>query len=373
MTKSAVTRENYARSPQAVLDVLEFYTEQQKREGEELGLYPNSYPGTSGNTLSPSTLSLYPQTSSAPRFSAGMSLGGIGSTSLDSRSPLPQLPTTISPVTTNFQANRPAPPRPLLTANRPAPPAPRQKAPLQDYTTSSAELLARTKAQGPSIDHSQNPGLGTDPPPVRKESMSEGVHELQERKLRKFKLQELERRERRPRGRERRERELRELERQEREQRERKLQERERERERERDLEHEQREKEGRPQIATSKSSPATTNPVTYPILGPVTDPPPVKPLQLVKNTPTPAVTVTQPEEDGAIEATAAALWINDLPVREQEHTFTGISTSAEEQQPRTLREGKDTGLPPSPPLESGRPRPQKARSRWIPQVAKHQ
>jgi len=77
--------------------------------------------------------------------------------------------------------------------------------------------------------------------------------------------------------------------------------------------------------VSTSKSSPATTNPVTYPIIGPVTDAPLVKPLQLVKKTATPAVTVTQP--------------------------FTGISTSAEEQQPRVLRKGKDAGLPPSPPL----------------------
>ena len=357
LTKSAITREDYAKDPQAVLDVLEFYTDHQKREMEELGLYPNSRPGTSGSglsgpTLSPSTLSPYSQTSSAPRFNAGTGLGGLGNASLDSRpqirrqdsapgvmnsdpdqrggtqttlpqnlalaraaelvngahiqhatisgnasnvrSPLPQLPPTISPTTSgtaNLQANRPAPSRPLLTANRPAPPTPGQKSPLQDYTPSSADLRARIKAQGPSVDHSPKPpGLGTEPPPVRKESLSE-------------------------------------------KERERELRERERERERERDLEREQREREKRPQIATSKSSPATTNLATSPILGP--GPPPVKPLQPVKKTTTPAVTVTQPEGDGGIEAAAAALEKQSEKPKEKEKR---ISTMTEAQIMEKLR-----------------------------------
>nr|AAS46755.1 p21 activated kinase-like protein [Pleurotus djamor] len=37
LTKSAITREDYAKDPQAVLDVLEFYTDHQKREMEEMG------------------------------------------------------------------------------------------------------------------------------------------------------------------------------------------------------------------------------------------------------------------------------------------------------------------------------------------------
>ena len=321
VTKSTITREDYPRDSQAVLDALQFYTDRQKREMEELGLYPNSRPGTSGNTLSPSMLSPYPQTSSAPRFNAGMGLGGIENTSLDSRPALPQPPPTISPVTTNLQANRPAPPRPLLTTNRPAPPTPRQRISLQDYTPSSADLLAGTKAQGSSIDHSPKPpGLGTGPP-ARKESWSERDREgEQELRLRQRKLRERKLRERKLR-----ELDLQELEVQEFELRLHEQQER-KQRERERDLEREQREKERRPQIATPESSPATTNPITYPILKPVTRPPPVKPLQPVKKTAIPAVTVTQPGEGGEIEATAAALWINDL------------------------QEGKNTGLPPSPP-----------------------
>ena len=365
LTKSAITREDYAKDPQAVLDVLEFYTDHQKREMEELGLYPNSRPGASGNSLSPSTLSPptlspYSQTSNTPRFNAGTGLGGIGNASLDSRPqirrqdsapgvmnsdpeqrggtqttlpqnlalaraaelvngahiqhatisgnntsgvrpPLPQLPPTISPTTSgsaNLQANRPAPSRPLLTANRPAPPTPGQKATLQDYTPSSADLRARTRAQGPSIDHSPKPpGLATESPPVRKESLSD-----------------------RDRGREPRDRD------------------RERERERERDLDREQREKEKRPQIGPSKSSPATSNPVTSPVLGPagsVTGPPPVKPLQPVKRLVTPAVMVTQAEEDGGIEAAAAALEKQSEKPKEKEKR---ISTMTEAQIMEKLR-----------------------------------
>jgi len=360
LTKSAITREDYAKDPQAVLDVLEFYTDHQKREMEELGLYPNSRPGTSGSglsgtTLSPSTLSPYSQTSSAPRFNAGTGLGGIGKTPLDSRPqmrrqdsapgvmssdpdqrggtqtalpqnlalaraaelvngahiqhatisgnttssirpPLPQLSPTISPTTSgtaNLQPNRPAPSRPLLTANRPAPPTPGQKSPLQDYTPSSADFRARTKAQGPSVDHSPKPpGLVTESPPVRKESLNE---KDRERKLRE--------------------------------------RDRERERERERDPEREQREEKS-PQIALSKSSPATSTPVLGPP-GSVTGPPPIKPLQPVKKTTTPAVTVTQPEEDGGVEAAAAALEKQSEKPKEKEKR---ISTMTEAQIMEKLR-----------------------------------
>ncbi|KAF9643040.1 Pkinase-domain-containing protein [Thelephora ganbajun] len=348
LTKSAITREDYAKDPQAVLDVLEFYTDHQKREMEELGLYPNSRPGTSGNglspsTLSPSTLSPYPQTSSAPRFNAGTGLGGIGKTPLDPRPqirrqdsapgvlnsdldqrgaelvngahiqhatisgnstssmrpPLPQLPSTISPTTsgtTNLQPNRPAPSRPLLTANRPAPPVPGQRSPLQDYTPSSADLRARTKAQGPSIDHSPKPpGLGTESPPIRKDSLNEKDRERETR-------------------------------------------EGERERERERDLERERREKEKRPQIVPSKSLPSSSNPATSPasgLAGTVTAPPLVKPLQPVKKPTTPAVTITRPEEDGGIEAAAAALEKQSEKPKEKEKR---ISTMTEAQIMEKLR-----------------------------------
>jgi hypothetical protein len=53
LTKSAITKEDYAKDPQAVLEVLEFYTDHQKREIEDLSIgehndFPKSFdPNTS--------------------------------------------------------------------------------------------------------------------------------------------------------------------------------------------------------------------------------------------------------------------------------------------------------------------------------------
>ena len=47
LTGSAITKEDYANNPQAVLEVLEFYTDQTKRNEEEYGtasLVPNTLP-----------------------------------------------------------------------------------------------------------------------------------------------------------------------------------------------------------------------------------------------------------------------------------------------------------------------------------------
>jgi hypothetical protein len=52
LTQSAITREDYQRNPQAVLDVLEFYTDHQKREMEEMGLSPVTRTAAS-NTRAP--------------------------------------------------------------------------------------------------------------------------------------------------------------------------------------------------------------------------------------------------------------------------------------------------------------------------------
>lgn len=335
LTKSAITREDYAKDPQAVLDVLEFYTDHQKREMEEMGVFP----GSTG--LSPSTLSPYATpASSAPRFNAGTGLGGAnlskispdlrpqirrqesvppgingeaeprGSTSTLSqnaalaraaelvngshaqhagtiaahpssnvRPAISQLSSTSSSAA--LQSSRPAPPRPLLTANRPAPPAPHQKAPLPDHTPSSADLRGRTKAHGPHGDHSiMPPGLGVETPPKRKDSLST-------------------------------------------------------DREREKD-------KAPRPNLAPAKSSPATSHPATSPApgaAGAVVGPPPVKPLQPKKgiSPAPPAVTITEAEDEGtsgSVAAAAAALEKSDKPKEKEKR----ISTMTEAQIMEKLR-----------------------------------
>ncbi|GAA6025215.1 hypothetical protein JCM10207_001493 [Rhodosporidiobolus poonsookiae] len=76
LTSSAITKEDYAKNPQAVLDVLEFYTDIQKRERDEFGL------GTAGLGMTDVGASLPtpaapPASNMAPiRFGAGTGLGG---------------------------------------------------------------------------------------------------------------------------------------------------------------------------------------------------------------------------------------------------------------------------------------------------------
>ncbi|THG92582.1 hypothetical protein EW145_g8666, partial [Phellinidium pouzarii] len=80
LTRSAITREDYVKDPQAVLDVLEFYTDHQKRERErEMEEMTGMAPGMSRNistATSASTLSPYSEGPSAPRFNAGTGLAG---------------------------------------------------------------------------------------------------------------------------------------------------------------------------------------------------------------------------------------------------------------------------------------------------------
>ncbi|KAI0060104.1 Pkinase-domain-containing protein [Artomyces pyxidatus] len=301
LTKSAITREDYQRDPQAVLDVLEFYTDHQKREMEEMGLSPATRIAPSGTSTrtcrsaSFSSLSSFDLATGPPaRFNAGTGLGGAGLgklSSLNERPPLgrqdsapPSLngaestnlalgaqraadyvngsynqtisgPSTngnsrapLPPLNSSLNASRPAPPRPLLTANRPAPPTPKS---IPDHTPSSADLRSRAKAQGPSIDMGQTKpsALSGEMMPERKDSLSR------------------------------------------------------------------EREREQRPVLAPAKSSPANSNPATQPASGPAgatTGPPPVKPLQPVKK-PLPPIgnaqtqpSVKLPEDDGVAAAAAA-------------------------------------------------------------------
>ncbi|KAK7455894.1 hypothetical protein VKT23_010932 [Stygiomarasmius scandens] len=197
LTKSAITREDYARDPQAVLDVLEFYTDHQKREMEEMGggiSTPASGMSRSASNISStstllsasstSTLTPYSDTSAPARFNAGTGLGGVKTSSplLTPGSERPgikrqdtapgglnggdnALPPsllngsqTIGPGPASrpglggasLQASRPAPPRPILagTGVRPPPSQTGNKVPA-DHTPSSADLRARAKPQGP--------------------------------------------------------------------------------------------------------------------------------------------------------------------------------------------------------------------------------
>ncbi|KAI5887450.1 Pkinase-domain-containing protein [Schizophyllum commune H4-8] len=279
LTKSAITREDYAKDPQAVLDVLEFYVDHQKREEMgEMGIPTQPY------------------TDAPARFNAGTGLAGA-----NQRPPIGRQDSAPAPLGSqgtggqqrpalstersipNLQASRPAPPRPLLTANRPAPSPP-----------SAADLRARKPAQGPS---------GGAPP--RKESLDPGQRERDDYE-----------RDQRDREREQRDRDRADRDRADREARDREQRDRDRERvrqqrEKERERADREREREERPGMgAPAKSAPATSQPGTHPApgaAGALAGPPPVKPLQ-------PAKKIQIKEEErptkggGGVAAAAAAL-----------------------------------------------------------------
>ncbi|KZS89295.1 Pkinase-domain-containing protein [Sistotremastrum niveocremeum HHB9708] len=270
LTSSHITPQDYQKNPQAVLEVLEFYTDHQKREMEEMnGMMPSSS-GTSGyassSSLTPSlngsssyTRPSYPDgTVSTPRFNAGTGLAGAGAKGLNGsmatngpsassiRSPGLTSPSNISPP---LQATRPAPtpPRTALTATRPAPAPPaqgQQKPPVPEHTPSSADLRARAKAHGPGseqrgevIRSNASDATGI---PTRKDSLQISENDIPARP----------------------------------------------------------------PLGAPSKSMPATSMPATHPVngaAGSVVGPPPVKPLQTTKK----SQATTQPPEvliDGETE-----------------------------------------------------------------------
>ncbi|RXW16802.1 hypothetical protein EST38_g9051 [Candolleomyces aberdarensis] len=324
LTKSAITREDYAKDPQAVLDVLEFYTDRQKQELDDLSV------------------------GAPPRFNAGTGLGGISKASSSSNDirPLPKRQETSPPglgrsnSTDNLstaaaraaehvngshvanaissvqgprgplpipnapQASRPPPPRPVVSSNRPAPQPPK------DITPSYDELRSRTKPQGPS------PGPGSNLP-ARKESLptppalqsstsqtrQQEQQRLQEQRLQEQRAQEQEDRRRRQEERDQREREDRQA------------------------AALQAKVDAARPGLGPpSKSSPATSAPATQPAggaAGALEGPPPVLPLQPKK------VQIQQQEKPakpapsaGSVAAAAAAL---EKPKEKRISTMTEV------------------------------------------------
>ncbi|GJE89158.1 Pkinase-domain-containing protein [Phanerochaete sordida] len=166
LTKSAITREDYAKDPQAVLDVLEFYTDHQKREMEEFGLSAGRQNSLGGSSYASSaTLTPYNDNVKRQDSSPGALNGDLARAAELVNGSHAQYSSTMGA----------APPRPLLTANRPAPPAPGGgKPPLPDHTPSSADLRARAKAHGPPTETqtAKPPGINGDGTPIRKDSLA---------------------------------------------------------------------------------------------------------------------------------------------------------------------------------------------------------
>lgn len=154
LTSSAITKEDYAKNPQAVLDVLEFYTDIQKRERDEYGMGTTALGMTDvGDALGTRTNG--PTTSA--RFGAGTGLAGQRSESSLDRFAAPSShrspPRTVAPSSSAYQSTA-AVNRPLARSNgdsvnqsphrtAPAPPSRQQSSPtLADSASTSSPYSA---------------------------------------------------------------------------------------------------------------------------------------------------------------------------------------------------------------------------------------
>ncbi|KAK7029777.1 Non-specific serine/threonine protein kinase [Favolaschia claudopus] len=264
LTKSAITREDYAKDPQAVLDVLEFYTDHQKkremeqREQEMDTGAParfNAGTGLGGmSKMSASTSSLNERPPVKRQESAPGVLDGVNGsplTSSSSFSATPPRPAQQNLPSQQLQSSRPAPPRPLLTGTRPAPAAPPLNggpavpAKTAGDLPSSADLRARQKAQGPPAG-SAAAGL-----PLRKDSLQtpQPPNQQQQRQEQRAEAAKRER-------------------------------EREAQAQRERDQQQQQQE---RPPLGPPSKTAPTGNAPASTAAGATAGPPPVKPLQPAK------------------------------------------------------------------------------------------
>ncbi|KAK2461388.1 hypothetical protein APHAL10511_006612 [Amanita phalloides] len=206
LTKSNITKEDYARDPQAVLDVLEFYTDHQKRELEDLGAPARFDRGTGLGGLAAhadlaarkrmdTNLSTDDSLSSAARVALNL-VNGTNNKSVGARpqhqlhhhhhqqqqqqqlqqqqqQQQQQLQQTLP------QASRPAPPRPPYGSGRPLPPASGSGAaangpatPKLDHVPTAADLQARQKNK----EKEKERAVGAAPAPIKPLQPTKKVH-----------------------------------------------------------------------------------------------------------------------------------------------------------------------------------------------------
>lgn len=140
LTSSAITKEDYAKNPQAVLDVLEFYTDIQKRERDDFGLGTTSAGMTDTGSASGTT--------TAARFGAGTGLAGQRSDSLSG--PSSNSSSQSSPNPSYGSSSLPRPPPATQAGYRPAPgPPPRDNTSSFDQSSSS-DLTPSTSSSSSS-------------------------------------------------------------------------------------------------------------------------------------------------------------------------------------------------------------------------------
>lgn len=148
---SAITKEDYAKNPQAVLDVLEFYTDQQRREevgysqGQKAG-QTNRFPPSGGTTYTPPTANA--------RFGNGTGLAGQNASAPRAAPPPPSQPS----VKKDKMAAAPPAPSPIPSQQPSQQPPPTQKAP-----PPVKPLLTNKKANTPALTPQQQQAQAKQP------------------------------------------------------------------------------------------------------------------------------------------------------------------------------------------------------------------
>lgn len=148
LTSSAITKEDYAKNPQAVLDVLEFYTDIQKRERDDYGMGTTGMGMTEvGSSLGTGTAN---KANTPARFGAGTGLAGRRDDASDSSFPSrPPPPHSQSSQSSLYNS----PSQPIMTSStNPStlPPRPPPSAPSSNPNFASSNYISPTSASSPS-------------------------------------------------------------------------------------------------------------------------------------------------------------------------------------------------------------------------------
>ncbi|GAA5884685.1 hypothetical protein JCM3774_003568 [Rhodotorula dairenensis] len=156
LTSSAITKEDYAKNPQAVLDVLEFYTDIQKRERDDYGL------GTTGMGMSDVGAALPSIPRPLPPRAAGASASvGQRPYNRDYKSPAPSASQSRQASPYAASPTRPAPPTPPVERFEPQPnPTSGASLSRDQATTATAATAAASLLRSRSGGAPVGPGAG---------------------------------------------------------------------------------------------------------------------------------------------------------------------------------------------------------------------
>ncbi|EOQ98992.1 hypothetical protein E3P92_03032 [Wallemia ichthyophaga] len=185
---SAITKEDYAKNPQAVLDVLEFYTDQQRREevgfnqGQKAG-QNNRFPPSGGTTYTPPAANV--------RFGNGTGLAGQNVSAPRAAPPPPSQPSasvkkeksSAAPAQQSLQPTPPPQHPPPQQPSQPSQPS-HQPPPLTQKAPPPVKpLLTNKKANQPALTPKQQQVQAKQPVPQQVPNNEPSTPKVAERRI----------------------------------------------------------------------------------------------------------------------------------------------------------------------------------------------